>query len=69
MFRVYIVLGFGVVVIFLAMTVLFPLLFKKYMEKSSKGNSYKSYSDLGGEALSQVCKLFLKQREASGYPA
>jgi hypothetical protein len=56
-FRVYIVLGFGMVVILLATTFLFPLLYRKYMEKSSKGNLYTSYADLGSEALSQVQKL------------
>ena len=57
LFRVYIVLGFGVVVILLVMTVLFPLLYRKYLEKSNKGNLYTSYADLGSEALSQVWKL------------
>ena len=59
LFRVYIVVGFGVVVILLAMTILFPLLYKKYMEKGSKGNLHTAYPDLGSEALSQVRKLIL----------
>jgi len=51
---VCIVLGFGVVVILLTMTVLFPLLYRKYMEKTSKGPMYRPYPDLEDDNLSQV---------------
>jgi hypothetical protein len=60
---VYIVIGFCVVVILLAMAVLFPLLYRKYVEKSRKGHLYTSYSHLRSESLSQVLKLISKQTE------
>merc|ERR1719206_614087 len=53
-FRVFIVLGMSASIILLALAVLLPLLYRKFMEKTSKGAELPHYPDLEDDVLSQV---------------
>ena len=56
-FRVFVVLGLSASILLLALAVLVPLLYRKFMEKTSKGDELPHYPGLEDDVLSQVISL------------